>query len=848
MKKTTLTGILISIVIAIIIILLSSLSPFQMLENKLYDWQMTLRPNPPPQSEHIVFIEMDDEAIATLGRWPWPRNYFAHIINTLNSLGAKQILFDVTFAQPTNMIVNKGNIPFIFEGDNQISSYINEEIGLLKSKETITQAEAIWTLSQIREGFNQYTESAKTKLNNAVIDNDTVLQAAFKNSTSLIGFSFEVVASKIDADRVKTHKNVKAVLLNWIEHHPAENFKHLPLSLKQNKHFTKEELTVFFNQAQIKHLLNQNMELTAEECALALNKKLDIIRPDFNSVKKNHLTEKSIELLKTNPKSKAIDVIYTHEVFSKETQKEIQSTWNKALKEYLTPKTFSVTPEGKQDLLIAKKMDAPFPLFINAVTGGGFLNSIPDQDGVLRATPLFITYNDTIFPHIGIASILNLTKPDSINFDHNFCILKNATFNGSTKDIRIPITKNGATYLNWAGTWENTFKHVSCAAIYRLYVQSNNNPDAAAEKENQLKKIIENKICIIGLTATGTHDYNPTPYESAYPMVGTHGNLINSILNEQFITKLSSKNNTILLLLLAFMIGLFMPALSAIKGLTFTITVIISCFLGSLHLLNNGMWINLASPLILCLFSFIGITSYKFATIEKSKRAIKAAFGKYVSPDVIDEIMNDPSKLQLGGEKRTLAVQFSDIRGFTTYCEKRSPEEIVLILNEYLDAMTKVIIDHKGTLDKYVGDEIMAIWGAPRYEPPEISSKRAVIASIKMLERLKELEADWNARGLEPLDIGIGVNTGEMIVGNMGSELRMDYTVIGDPVNLGARVEALTRDYKCHFIISEFIFKYVKDMIEYEELEEIKVKGKNIPVMIYKVLGLKDDYLTHLPE
>jgi len=191
-----------------------------------------------------------------------------------------------------------------------------------------------------------------------------------------------------------------------------------------------------------------------------------------------------------------------------------------------------------------------------------------------------------------------------------------------------------------------------------------------------------------------------------------------------------------------------------------------------------------------------------------------------------------------------LAVQFSDIRAFTTYCENRTPEEIVAILNEYLDAMTKVIVEHKGTLDKYVGDEIMAVFGAPHYESAEINSKRAVICSMKMLERLKELHIEWKEKGLEPLDIGIGVNTGEMITGNMGSELRMDYTVIGDAVNLAARTEALTRQFNAHFMITEDTYQYTKDIIEVKQLEAIKVKGKDIPVMMYEVLALKSNAIV----
>ncbi len=242
---------------------------------------------------------------------------------------------------------------------------------------------------------------------------------------------------------------------------------------------------------------------------------------------------------------------------------------------------------------------------------------------------------------------------------------------------------------------------------------------------------------------------------------------------------------------------------------------------------------------MLSLFSYLGITSYKFSTEEKSKREIKNAFSKYVSPEVIEEILQDPSKLRLGGDRRELSVLFSDIRGFTTYSEKRNPEEIVSILNEYLDAMTKIIVEHKGTLDKYVGDEIMAVFGAPHFQPPEANAKSAVTCALKMLERLNVLHEKWHEDGLEPLDIGIGINTGEMIVGNMGSELRMDYTVIGDAVNLGARVEALTRQFNAHLIITEATYQHVKDIVKVKPLEAIKVKGKEIAVMVYEVLAFK---------
>jgi adenylate cyclase len=481
------------------------------------------------------------------------------------------------------------------------------------------------------------------------------------------------------------------------------------------------------------------------------------------------------------------------------------------------------------------------------------LNGIPHQDGVLRFVPLFIRYKDKVFPHIAVSSILDLYQPERILFDPGkYFVLYHAQVSEKLEDIYIPIDEKGTLLINWAGRWQDTFRHLSGAEVYRLYylkdavANAQNNSEQATvlkneleEKEAVLAKEVKDSICIIGLTAAGTHDFNPIPYESTYPMVGTHGNVLNSILTKQFITRAPSSVNLGILLAMTVLMGLVLPFLSSLIGLFFTVIILTGTFFLSLSWFQQGLWLNLASPSLLALFSYLGITSYNFSTEEKSKREIKRAFSKYVSPEVIEEIIRDPSKLRLGGDRRVLTVLFSDIRGFTTYSEKRKPEEVVSILNEYLDAMTKVIVAHKGTLDKYVGDEIMAVFGAPHFEPPDVNAKSAVTCALKMLDRLKELQEKWRQEGLEPLTIGIGINTGDMVVGNMGSELRMDYTVIGDAVNLGARVEALTRPFNVPLIVTEATYAYVKDIVEAKPLESIKVKGKEIPVMVYEVLSLK---------
>ena len=237
-------------------------------------------------------------------------------------------------------------------------------------------------------------------------------------------------------------------------------------------------------------------------------------------------------------------------------------------------------------------------------------------------------------------------------------------------------------------------------------------------------------------------------------------------------------------------------------------------------------------------FGYTSQTAYRFLMEERRARDIRKMFSSYVSKRIVDELIRDPSKAKLGGDRKEITVLFSDIRGFTSFSEKHQPEEVVSLLNEYLGAMTEIVFAHEGTLDKFVGDAIMALWGAPVGQPDH--AERAARCALAMIAKLKELQAKWTAEGKYVIDIGIGINTGDMVVGNMGAEgKKMDYTVIGDNVNLGARLEGLTRKYNNHIIISEYTYEKIKDVVQATELDSVTVKGKEKPVVVYDLVGLK---------
>jgi len=388
----------------------------------------------------------------------------------------------------------------------------------------------------------------------------------------------------------------------------------------------------------------------------------------------------------------------------------------------------------------------------------------------------------------------------------------------------IPLAfSNGIFTINYVGK-DQSFKHIP-------YYQ-------VLEKRYPNMSIFKDKIVLIGATDPILHDFFYTPFGQMYG-VEIHANILQSILENRYLKNVSPYLNLLLTIIVAGIIFAVTMKIKPLKGLAFTFILlsvysmaVVSAFI------YTGIIINWMYPLTLGIVIYFIILLIRFMREEKAKRLIKGMFAQYVAPSVVEELIKNPSLLKLGGDKRELTVFFSDIRAFTTYSENHTPEQVVEILNEYLDAMTQVIFKWHGTLDKYVGDEIMAVWGAPLTQPDH--AKLAVRCCWEQLRVLKELQAKWRAEGRDIVDMGMGVNTGEMITGNIGSTMHKDYTVIGDAVNLGARLEAETRHYgtpeePCYLIISEFTYAHVKDIVKVIPLGGVKVKGKNKPVDIYQV-------------
>jgi adenylate cyclase len=348
-----------------------------------------------------------------------------------------------------------------------------------------------------------------------------------------------------------------------------------------------------------------------------------------------------------------------------------------------------------------------------------------------------------------------------------------------------------------------------------------------------------NKIVLIGYAASDSYDHFIVPISNqAMPGVEIHANLIQSIIMRDFIYYQDDFSAVFIILILSIITGLFLYKFKIhIATILVALLAISYLFLSVLYSIQSGIILKILYPLIAISSVYIGIVVVYYRTEEKSRKWITSLFGKYVSPIIIENLIKNPDAINLGGEKKNITIFFSDIRGFTTISEKLDPEDLVHLLNDYLTEMTSVILQNQGLVDKYMGDAIMAFWGAPLDQPNH--AELSCISSLEMIDKLKDLQKKWKNEDIPSFDIGIGLNSGDAIIGNMGSMNRFDYTAMGDNVNLASRMEGLNKIYGTNIIITENTYNIIKDDFETRQLDKVRVKGKKKAIPIFELISKK---------
>lgn len=496
------------------------------------------------------------------------------------------------------------------------------------------------------------------------------------------------------------------------------------------------------------------------------------------------------------------------------------------------PEQEAINQLGRSKIKIIKKLEeiesipvaelpginTNIPVIGKGAKGFGLFNIFPDgNDGVIRRSQLVFLYQGELYPSLALEALKSYLGGD--------IVINIASYGVDSlfiNDKRIPVDEAGRLRLNFYGKG-GTFTTYSAVDVI---------------KGRLPREAIEDKIVFVGATEKGIYDLRVTPIDPIYPGVEVHATVAANTLEGRFLIHDARVIALDIFLMIFLPIGLCLSL--AWVHRTFISLIIFLLFLSFQTITNFYLFssYNLVPsavyPLISLFLAYLLAEAYRNLVVESKGRYLKKAFGTYVSPALVSEILKDPDRLKLGGEKREITILFSDIRGFTSLSEKLSPEELVALLNEYLSPMTRIVLEEKGTLDKYIGDAIMVICNAP-LDLPEHPQKGCSIA-LRWMKELEKLNGDWKEKGYPSIGIGVGINTGDAVVGNMGADIRFDYTAIGDNVNLASRLEGMNKIYGTHIIASESTQRLTVNNFLFRELDLVRVKGKEKPVAIYELM------------
>ena len=503
-------------------------------------------------------------------------------------------------------------------------------------------------------------------------------------------------------------------------------------------------------------------------------------------------------------------------------------------------------------------------IFFSADSSIGIVNILPDDDSIYRRyrpfaydpgqeirVPTFAFACLNKFLGLPPFSTADVTEEEFVIAGH-----------------KIPRYDDVSMLINYYGP-DRTFPHVEFLNVIDdaefqtaeerdLGVELNlfDDPEAGGLLQSGM---FRDKIVLVGSVEAVDKDLFPVAYakgrqEGDRLMFGVeiHANAVQTILDGNYITRQSKTNEIVLIFAVTLVTFLITSSLKELKiKRTFfleaielaTVAALIAAIIAlAIWLFDQNYLMAIVSPLLSVAFGYVGTTVYHYLAERKQKAMIKGMFSTYVNSTVVDELIAHPEKLRLGGERRELTVLFSDIAGFTTISENMPPEDLVSFLNEYLSAMTEIVFNFRGTLDKYEGDAVMAFWGAPI--PQDNHALLCCQTAVEMQKRLAELREKWAEEGKALVEVRVGINTGVMVVGNMGGVGRFDYTVMGDSVNLGSRLEGANKQYRTFIMISERTHEMVKDHVVARELDLLVVKGKTKPIKVYELLGLVKDSIS----
>ncbi len=803
----------------------------------LTDWRFNFRGEKSQTDSQVALVAIDDESLEIVGRWPWSRDLMAQLIESLMKNGVKAVGLDIIWSEPQE----NSSKETLTRLESRIANPSAEVRSLIEQEKSRPQPDDV-----LAETVKKYQ--------------DKVVLGVFPTDETHQSFAPYTDYCRNEAfNRINGSQFVKADNITLVVEDTADTFEPVKFSLLFEPIFGALETA------------------TTNSFLQKLNKKT----PDeLGSYERNRL-----RIQVNNAISGYCDKWLVVDEKNKDNTDPFLDDWLKFFGGLTTPE------EALKKKMVTAKFDAlaglspldaakafkwfslshPVPQHrgwtINieklhqAANFSASFAAEQDNDGKIRSNPMFFRTGNRIgssfVPSLALQTYL-VANPgyqaqveiavDPKNPRQKIIrTFKIGDVNKPEKEqevMRVPVDGQGRLKINYAGP-QRMYAHISAKDLLndspemRLSQRDLEGVDDKGKPLSIVNKaaFLKDKIILIGATAVGIYDLRVTPFDKNFPGPETHITVLDNLVRKNFIRVDPAESRTMIwaLALLGTLLALAIGHSGPFLGFFVVFAASGALIILDQVLLRQGLVTTMALPGLQVVSIYTLIVLYKYFTEERKKKELRKTFSKYVSPAIVDEILKSPDNIELGGKKQRMSVFFSDVRGFTKFSEKLDPQDLSDVLTRYLTPMTQIVFANKGTLDKYMGDALMAFFGAPISYPDH--AKYACRTALASMEKLKEIQADFKAKNLPHIDIGIGINTSDMSVGNMGSDIVRSYTVMGDGVNLASRLEGINKEYGTRIIISEFTYGDIKNDFTVREVDWVQVKGKNKPVRIFELIS-----------
>ena len=812
---------------------------FESLENRVYDLLLHIKA-PVPERSDILLLDVDDLAIEKVGVWPWSRNIMGDGLVVMKEFGAKYAVFDIEYVNESPRGVNsqflENTIPTLFQDEFSFVQGNFEAFVAALQDGDIPLADA----GDYMIDLNSLSDSAKSTLlssvNRIARDNDQVLGDGahfFENSF----FTVTTIPDEIDDlnpdyERwVREELSIENVVVEASVVYQAVGIQPAIPKVLTNAGGAGFP-TVFIDEDGYRRRIDLLSEYKGEYFAqLVFRPLLDWLGDPGVVVKKNRIVLENVvhpdgddiknisiplavnnRMLLNWPKKNYSDS-YRHMTYYRVYLHDRQEENLIANLQVMNEAGFTFYYDGASDLL------TPFDY-----ADGIKQEILAGAPGNEESFEEYRNAREYFFEEVGI--FLNGDAKTQLIADID-ALLESEGIPDAEKSEYLEIRQGAVEYFD------------ASKALY----------DELMNTKAVLRSNLKDAFCIMGWTATSTTDIGVNPFDKEYINVGTHATVLNTILSGQFLDNIPWWYGAAFAALLAIAFYFVVRKMEALPSLLVgTGLVILLIAAGVTIFLLTGVYINLVTPSLIVFITFLSITFMKFIVTAREKSYIRNAFGHYLSADVINELLSDPEKLALGGDKKYMTAIFTDVKSFSTISEKLDPSDLVSLLNQYLSGMSDIVLEQRGTIDKYEGDAIISFFGAPiEYDDHAAKACHSAVG-------MKKVESELNKRFLEsnlspsPLLTRIGVNTGEMVVGNMGTASKMDYTIMGNSVNLAARLEGVNKQYGTWVLVSETTQKEAGDGFLFRRLDRVRVVGINEPVRLYELVDEKEYASSEVTE